>query len=56
MGFDLIHRSLVEKPVDIFAAIPLPFDDELKENESELSDWQLYTLAKDAGYFSSPLN
>lgn len=32
-GFYLVHRSLVEKPVDILKEWPLPFDGENKRNE-----------------------
>lgn len=44
-----------EKPIDILQVLPLAFDDELQE-KTELSDWQLYTLAKELGYFQNPLN
>ena len=48
----LIHRSLVEKPVNIFNELPLPFDDELKEmqEKSVMSEAErLYNLAKEQG-------
>ncbi len=31
---NLIHRSLVEKGVNIYEAIPIPFDDEILDNDS----------------------
>ena len=58
-GYYLIHRSLVQKPVDILAEIPLPFDNllrqQLKESEKEfekdmIADYQKYV---ESGYFKS---
>ena len=51
----LIHCSLVEKPVDMLEYLPLPYDEELKEQETGLSDAELYKLLQESGYFSTPL-
>jgi len=51
----LIHCSLVEKPVDMLEYLPLPYDEELKGEDSGLSDEELYKLLKESGYFSTPL-
>lgn len=51
----LIHCSMVEKPVDMLEYSPLPYDDELKESETGLSDGELYNLLRETGYFNNPL-
>jgi hypothetical protein len=44
----LIHCSLVEKPVDIYEYLPLPFDDEiLVDNSMDIE--KLYNEAKELG-------
>jgi hypothetical protein len=51
----LIHCSMVEKPVDMFDYLPLPYDDELKSEltDGEMSAEQFYKEAKEAGYLDS---
>jgi hypothetical protein len=52
---NLIHRSLVEKPVNIFEAIPLPFDDDIIEQgeaQAKTEDEEMiryYNEAKEKG-------
>lgn len=57
----LIHSSMVSEPADMFAVLPLPFDDELverqeKENEqSKNAALVSYEMARAAGYFDKPV-
>lgn len=57
----LIHCSTVEKPVNKMEALPLPFDDELIEEERRQMEWSnnegmmLYETLKVNGYFDMPI-
>lgn len=51
----LIHCSMVERPVDMLEYMPLPYDDELR-NESpvnEISAEDFYKQAVESGYLNS---
>lgn len=44
-GFNLVHCSLVEKPVDMLKVLPLPYDDELAVEEKSddlFTDYEKY--------------
>lgn len=51
----LIHCSMVEKPVDMLEYLPLPFDDELRQESptSEMSAEQFYKQTIESGYLNS---
>ena len=54
-NFYVLYCMQTEKPSDMLSVFPLAFDEELNQ-KAELSDFQLYTVAKDLGYFQNPLN
>lgn len=53
----LIHASMVEKPVDMFECLPLPYDDELKETlmaeRDAMEAAAFYKETVDSGYLNS---
>lgn len=51
----LIHASMVEHAVDMFEVLPLPYDDELKEQvpTSEMSAKEFYEQTIASGYLNS---
>lgn len=48
----LIHCSMVERPVDMFEYLPLPYDDELSP-VNEISADDFYKQAVESGYLNS---
>lgn len=51
----LIHSSMVERPVDMLDYLPLPYDDELREQSpaTEMSAEEFYKQAIESGYLNS---
>lgn len=50
----LIHCSMVEKPVDMFEHLPLPYDDELSAAPTdEISAEDFYKQTIESGYLNS---
>lgn len=51
----LIHCSMVEKPVDMLEYLPLPYDDELRDQSpvNEISAEEFYKQTIESGYLNS---
>ena len=51
----LIHASMTEHAVDMFEALPLPYDEELKEDQETdaISAADFYKQTVDSGYLNS---
>lgn len=48
-----IHESLVEKPLNILDFAPLPYDDELKKEDSHLTDKEIYDLVTQSSLWNN---